>query len=89
MRFTSRWLTWLCLSLMLWTAVAESTHTHPNQSESSSCSICVMAHSTVPTASPHQARPIFTMVGLMQEEQVLPKAQFAVSRFVIRGPPAV
>ena len=51
MRFTSRWLTWLCLSLMLWTAVAESTHNHPNKTEAASCSICVVAHSTTPTAS--------------------------------------
>ena len=51
MRFTSRWLTWLCLSLMLWAAIAESTHTHPNKSESASCSICVVAHSTAPSAT--------------------------------------
>lgn len=89
MRLTLRWLAWLCLSLMLWTAVAESTHNHPNQTESSSCSICVMAHSTVRTASSHQAKPIFATVGLMREEAVLAKAQFSLCDFGIRGPPAV
>jgi hypothetical protein len=29
-----RWSTWLCLSLMLWTVAAESTHNHPTRTES-------------------------------------------------------
>ena len=29
MRVWVRWSAWLCLSLMLWTAAAESTHNHP------------------------------------------------------------
>jgi hypothetical protein len=89
MRFTFRWLAWLCLSLMLWTAVAESTHNHPNKTESASCSICVVAHSTAPTASSHQARPVFTAVGLLQEEEVNAKARIGVFDLGIRGPPAV
>ena len=89
MRFTSRWLTWLCLSLMLWTAVAESTHNHPNKTESTSCSICVVAHSSAPTASSTQARPVFAAVGLLQEEEVSAKARLSVFDLGIRGPPAV
>jgi hypothetical protein len=89
MRFTSRWLTWLCLSLMLWTAVAESTHNHPNKTESASCSICVIAHSTTPTASSTQARPVFAAIGLLQEEEVIAKVRLSVFDLGIRGPPAV
>jgi hypothetical protein len=89
MRLSSRWLTWLCLSLMLWTAVAESTHNHPNQTESASCSICVAAHSTTPTASFNQARPVFAMVGVLQEEEVIAKARLNLFELGIRGPPAV
>jgi hypothetical protein len=89
MRFTGRWLTWLCLSLMFWTAVAESTHNHPNQTESASCSICVVAHSTAPTATAHHARPVFEAIGLLQEEEVIAKARLSVSDLGIRGPPAV
>jgi hypothetical protein len=89
MRFSSRWLAWLCLSLMLWTAVAESTHTHPNKTESAVCSICVAAHSTAPTATSHQARPVFEAVGLLQEEEVIAKARLSVFDLGIRGPPAV
>jgi len=89
MRFTCRWLTWLCLSLMLWTAVLESTHNHPNQTESASCSICVAAHSTTPTTSCNHSRPVFEAIGLLQEEEVLAKAQFNVCSLGSRGPPAV
>jgi hypothetical protein len=88
MRF-SRWLTWLCLSLMLWAAVAESTHNHPNRTESASCSICVVAHSSTPTASSDQARPVFAAIGLLQEEEVVANIRLNVSDLGIRGPPAV
>ncbi len=89
MRFTSRWLTWFCLSLMLWAAVAESTHNHPNKTETASCSICVVAHSTAPTASCNQARPVFAAIGLLQEKDVIAKARLSVFDLGIRGPPAV
>jgi len=89
MRFTFRWLAWLCLSLMLWTAVAESTHNHPNNAEAASCSICVVAHATTPTASSTHARPVFSAVGLLQEEEVIAKARLSVFDLGIRGPPAI
>ena len=89
MRFTSRWLTWLCLSLMLWAAVAESTHNHPNKTESASCSICVVAHSTTPTTSCNQARPVFATVGLAHEEEAIANARLSVFDLGIRGPPVV
>ena len=87
-RFTFRWLTLLCLSLMLWTAVAESTHNHPNKAEAASCSICVVAHSASPAISSHHARPVFAAVGLLQEEEVIAKARLSVLDLGIRGPPA-
>ena len=89
MRLTSRWLAWLCLSLMLWAAIAESTHTHPNKSESASCSICVVAHSTAPSTTIHQAKPVFATIGLLQEEEVIAKARISISELGIRGPPVV
>jgi hypothetical protein len=89
MRFTFRWLAWLCLSLMLWTAVAESTHNHPNTTESAACSICVAAHSTAPTAICSLVRPVFEAIGLLQEEEVIAKARLSVFDLGIRGPPTV
>lgn len=89
MRFTGRWLTWFCLSLMLWAAVVEPTHNHPNKAESSSCSICVVAHSSTPTANVNYARPVFATIGLLQEEAVIAKPRLGVFDLGIRGPPAV
>jgi hypothetical protein len=89
MRFTFRWMTWFCLSLMIWTAVAESTHNHPVKTGSASCSICVVAHSTTPSARSHQVRPVFSAIGLLQEEEVIAKARLSISDLGIRGPPTV
>ena len=89
MRSVYRWSAWLCLSLMLWTAVAESTHNHLNQTESAACSICVVAHSTAPVAICNQVRPVFASIGLLQEEEVIAKARLSVFELGIRGPPAV
>ena len=89
MRLRTRWLAWLCLSLMLWAAIAESTHSHANQTEAASCSICVVAHSTAPTLSTHQLRPLFTTIGLLSEKEVTAKAQLEVFELGIRGPPEV
>jgi hypothetical protein len=73
---------------MLWTVAAESTHNHPNQTESSSCSICVVAHTANPAPSSVSVAPVFSTVGVLQEEEVLAKAQFDFSDAGIRGPPA-
>jgi hypothetical protein len=74
---------------MLGTAVVESTHTHPNQTESASCSICVVAHSTAPAATSIPAVPFFATIGLLQEKDVIAKARLTVFELSNRGPPAV
>jgi hypothetical protein len=89
MRLWIRWSTWLCLSLMFWAAAAESTHNHPKQTESASCSICVVAHSASPTFSSGHSAPIFAAIGLLLEEDAVAKAQFDFSNLGIRGPPAI
>jgi hypothetical protein len=89
MRLWVRWSSWLCLSLMLWAAAVESTHNHPTQTESASCSICVAAHSASPTVSSIQAAPVFAAIGLLREEDVVAKARFDFSDLGIRGPPAL
>lgn len=87
MHFTGRWLTWFCLSLMLWAAVAESTHNHANQTETTPCSICAVAHSTSPAASCTHLRPLFAAIGSLQEEAVIAKAWIGIFDLGIRGPP--
>jgi hypothetical protein len=74
---------------MLWAAVVEPTHNHPNQTESASCSICVAAHTTTPTASCNHVQPVFEAIGLLHEEAVIAMARLSVLDWGIRGPPAV
>lgn len=89
MRVWVRWSAWLCLSLMLWTVAAESTHNHPNQTESASCLICVAAHSASPAVSTGHAAPFFAAVGTLQEHAIVVNARLDFSEAGIRGPPAV
>jgi len=89
MRLWVRWSAWLCLSLMLWTAAAESTHVHSKQTESSSCLICVAAHSARPAPTSAQSAPLFAAVGTLQERAITVHARLDFSEAGIRGPPAV
>jgi len=88
MRLWVRLLACVCLLLMMWTVAAETSHHHPNRTESSSCSICVVAHSASPVVSTAQAAPIFAAVGLFREKNVVVKARLDFSHLGIRGPPA-
>ena len=89
MRVRLKWSAWLCLSLMLWTVAVESTHNHPTQTEASSCSICVAAHSTSPTVSSTHVRPVFSTVGVLREEAVIAQARLDVFELGSRGPPVL
>jgi hypothetical protein len=89
MRLGSRWVAWLCLSLMLWTAAVETVHKHPNRTESVTCSICVVAHSTSPTVGSGHTAPTFAAIGLLRVEDVVATAQVDLSHAGIRGPPVV
>lgn len=87
MRVGTRWLGWLCLSLILWATVAEATHNHATNTEAASCSICVVAHSSAPAIGSHPSRPIFTTVSILLEDDVTAKAHFGLFHLALRGPP--
>jgi hypothetical protein len=70
-------------------AALESAHNHPNQTESASCSICLVAHSASPTLSSGHGAPAFAAVGLLQEEVVVAQARAEFSDLEIRGPPVL
>ena len=89
MRTWVRWSAWLCLSLMLWTVAAESTHHHPNQTDSASCLICVAAHSASPASEAVNATPVFVALGLWQDEPVAAPVWLNSSDLDIRGPPSL
>ncbi|MGC1370610.1 MAG: hypothetical protein WA824_00605 [Candidatus Sulfotelmatobacter sp.] len=87
MRFRTRWLVWFCLSLMLWAAVLESTHTHANQTEAASCSICIVAHSAAPAVSCIHLKPVFATIGFLSEKEVTANPLLGIFELGIRGPP--
>jgi hypothetical protein len=89
MHSASRWLAWFCLSLMLWTAAVESAHHHANKTEPASCSVCIVAHTTAPTASSNHTSPFFTAVGLLHEKEIIAEALVHSSDLGSRGPPAL
>jgi hypothetical protein len=74
---------------MLWTVAAESTHNHPNQTESASCLICVGAHSASPAVIIGHATPRFAPLGTFQDHAIVAHARLEFSEAGIRGPPAV
>jgi len=89
MRSFGKRITWLCILLTLWSAVAFAAHDHPNDSESLRCSVCVAAHSTVPSATVALLQVRFVVASSIQfeplpaEQRVLP---FALN---VRPPPQV
>jgi hypothetical protein len=87
MRLWVKWSAWLCLSLMLWTAAAEPTHSHANRTASASCSICLVAHSASPGGTAGQGGTLFAAIGFLQEELVVTYARLDFSDSGIRGPP--
>ena len=89
MKLWVKWSAVVCLSLMLWTVAAESTHNHPNQTESASCLICVAAHSASPVAISGHAAPMFAAVGILHEQTIQAKARLDFSDAGIRGPPVL
>jgi hypothetical protein len=86
MRFLVKWSAWLCLSLMLWTLAAGSVHQHPNQTESSSCLICVVAHSANPAPKSADTTPVLAAVGLLHEEVMVANVRLEFSDLGNRGP---
>jgi len=89
MRLWMRWPAWLCLSLMLWMAAAESAHSHPTQTDAASCSICVVALSASPTLFCAHTAPIVATVWVVHVKDVVAKARLDFSDAGIRGPPSV
>lgn len=89
MRVWTKWFASLCLSLMLWTATAESTHNHPLRTGSVTCSICAVAHSASPTLSSSQTAPVFSAVDLLRDEAVIARVQNDFSELGSRGPPVL
>ena len=87
MRVWLRWSALLCLSLLLWTAAAESVHHHPSPTDAASCAVCQAAHSAIPAPHSTHSTPAFATVGMLHEEAVALTTRLEVSDLDIRGPP--
>ena len=88
MRSISKRMAWLCLLLMLSSAIAVVAHHHSDANESARCTVCVAAHSAAPTAPATAPRATSVAISTVRVEPVVAAKQrlvaFALS---VRPPP--
>jgi len=70
MRSISKKIAWLCLLLMLSSAIAVVAHHHSDANESARCTVCVAAHSAAPTSLHLAPRVTFIAVGTSRTKPV-------------------
>jgi hypothetical protein len=90
MRSTTKRIACLCLLLTLWSAIAFATHQHWGATESSTCPVCIAAHS----ASPQATTTTFSSVMFVSEPVVRPEPVATKQRLIafalcVRPPPSV
>jgi hypothetical protein len=89
MRSTAKRIACLCVLLTIWSAVAFAAHQHSSATESSSCTVCIAAHSASPKATTKLPQVMFVSVSLVRVEPVLAKQCPAVLVLSVRPPPSV
>lgn len=80
MRSTLKATASLCLLLMLWSGVAVATHQHATKTDSATCQICVVAHSTAPKAVAARPKPTFIRVAAYEPRTI------SLSRWLLAFP---
>ncbi len=89
MQSISKRIAWLSLLLTLWSALAFAVHHHSSQNESSTCQVCVAAHSASPTAASPAPKPIFRHVVHYRPKAIAAKQCLVAFALYVRPPPAV
>jgi hypothetical protein len=89
MRSISKRIAWLALGLTIWSAFAFAVHRHSSQDESTSCQVCVAAHSASPTNASPTPRPVFRRVVRYRPRAAAVKQRLAIFALYIRPPPIV
>jgi hypothetical protein len=90
MRLPSKRIAWLCLWLMLWSAIAFAAHHHSDGDESAKCSICVAALSAAPTAPTPSPQVTLLAVSTVKTEPVVAAKQRLVAfALTVRPPPSL
>jgi hypothetical protein len=89
MRSISKRIACLCVLLTLWSAISFATHQHSNATESSTCTVCIAAHSASPKTTTTLQRVMFVSVSNFQPEPVSAKQRLTVFVLCVRPPPSV
>jgi hypothetical protein len=85
----SKRIAWLSLLLTLWSALAFAVHHHSSQDESTTCQVCVAAHSASPTTASPTPKPVFRRVVPFRPRPTDAKQYLVAFALYVRPPPAV
>lgn len=89
MRSISKRIACLCVLLTLWSAISFATHQHSNATESSTCTVCIAAHSASPQAATALPSVMFVSVSTFRPEPVSAKQRLTIFVLYVRPPPSV
>ena len=89
MKPISKRIAWLSLLLTLWSALAFAVHHHSSQDESTTCQVCVAAHSAAPTTVPPSPEPEFRRVLQFRPQPTDAKQRLVAFALYVRPPPRV
>lgn len=88
MRSISKAAAWLCLLLMLASAWAALVHRHTNEANSSSCQLCIVAHSLAPARAAASPKPVFRRVRVIRHQILDAKQRLLAFSLHVRPPPS-
>jgi hypothetical protein len=89
MRSISRRIACLCVLLTFWSALAFATHQHWGATESSTCTVCIAAHSASPQTATILPSVMFVSVATVCPEPVSAKQRLTIFVLCVRPPPSV
>lgn len=89
MKLISKRIAWLSLLLTLWSALAFAVHHHSSQDESTTCQVCVAAHSASPASVPPSPKPVFRRVLQFRPQPTDAKQRLVAFALYVRPPPSV
>ena len=78
----------LCLVLTLLLAVAVVTHHHASESESLTCSVCLVARAPAAITRIIGSQPVFLFLSTVRSEPIAAKYHVSVFALSVRPPPA-
>jgi len=87
MRSISKVIAWSCLVLMIASAWAEVVHRHAKETNSSSCQLCIVAHSLAPASAAPSPRPVFQRVRVTKHQVLDAKHRLLAFSLYVRPPP--